>query len=95
MRKYIIQLMFILCLLPALNTVLAATNTSVFRGKINSMNLKAGKLVIDDSRFYLASRYTVKNNKDEVISAFSLKTGQIVEYTINDNGEITEVIIVR
>ena len=95
MRKYIIQLMFILCLLPAINTVLAAIDTSVFRGKIDSLNLKAGKLVIDDSRYYLASGYTVKNKKDEVISAFSLKTGQIVEYKINAEDKITEVIIIR
>ena len=95
MHKLIIRLALLLFLLPAINVSQATTDLNVYRGKIDSLNLKAGKLVLDDSRYYLASRYTVKNKKGEVTSAFSLKTGQIVEYHINAEDKITEVIIIR
>jgi len=95
MHKLIIRLALVVLLLPAIHVSQAATDLNVYRGKIDSVKLKAGKIVIDDSLLYLAPGYTVKNTKGEVISAFSLKNGRSVEYRINEDNKIKEIIIVR
>ena len=95
MHKLIIRLALVLLLVPAINVSQAATDLNVYRGKIDSVKLKTGKIVIDDSLLYLAPGYTVKNTKGEVISAFSLKNCRSVEYTINNDNKIKEIMIVR
>ena len=95
MHKLIIRLALVLLLLPAINVSQATTDLNVYRGKIDSVKLKAGKIVIDDSLLYLAPNYKVKNIKGDVISAFSLKIGRSVEYRINEDNNIKEIIIVQ
>lgn len=95
MHKLIIRLAVVLLLSPVINVTQAATDLNVYRGKIDSVNLKSEKIVIDDSLLYLAPNYQVKNVKGDVISAFSLKKGRLLEYKLNAEDEITEIIVVK
>lgn len=93
MRKHLIQLTAVLAMLGWLNTSLAAEQP-MEQGRIDTVNLKTGEVVIDDRARYLGPGYSVKNIKGEVISAFSLRKGQTIEYRMEDR-KIKEVIIVR
>ena len=93
MRKYLTQLTATLALLGWLN-ISPAAEQPMEQGRIDSLNLKTGQVVIDDRARYLAPGYSVKNKKGEVISAFSLRKGQSIEYKMEDR-KIKEIIIVR
>ena len=93
MRKYLTQLTAVLTMLAWLNTS-SATDAPMKQGRIDTVNLKTGEVVVDDRARYLGPGYTVKNIKGEVISAFSLRKGQSIEYRMED-GKIKEVIILR
>ena len=93
MRKYITQLTAALAMLAWLN-ISPAAEPALEQGRIDAINLKTGEVVIDDRARYLAPGYTVKNTKGEVISAFSLKRGQSIEYKMEDR-KIKEIIVVR
>ncbi len=95
MHKLIIRLALVLLMSPAINVSQAATDLTVYSGKIDSVQLKAGKIVIGDSRYYLTPNYQVKNIKGDVISAFSLKPGRTVQYTITKDNRIKEITIIR
>ncbi|MDH3947487.1 MAG: hypothetical protein OEU74_00855 [Gammaproteobacteria bacterium] len=92
MRKYLTQLIAVLGLLALLN--ISAVAEQALTGRIDFVNLKTGEVVIMDTALYLAPGYTVKNKKGEVISAFSLRKGQSIEYKM-ENRKIKEIIIVR
>ena len=62
-------------------------------GTVNP-NIKTGEVVIDDRARYLGPGYTVKNLKGEVISGFSLRKGQSIEYKMED-GKLKEIVILR
>jgi hypothetical protein len=64
-------------------------------GHLNSVDLKNHRLIIDDRVFDLATGYTVKNSKGEVVSAFYLKKGQKLDCRLNANGKLEEIIIKR
>jgi len=64
-------------------------------GPLHDVDLKNNRLVIDDKTRYLAPGYVVKNKKGEVVSAFALKRGQVIEYKINEDRKVTEIIINR
>jgi len=64
-------------------------------GPLHDVDLKNNRLVIDDKTRYLAPGYVVKNKKGEVVSAFALKRGQVIEYKINGDRKVTEIIINR
>lgn len=93
MRKYLTQLSVVLAML-AWSTISSAAEPALEQGSIDAVNLKTGQVVIEDRARYLAPGYTVKNVKGEVISAFSLKRGQSIEYKMED-GMIKEIIIAR
>ena len=93
MRKYLTQLTAVLAMLTWLNISPAAEDPMKY-GRIDAVNLKTGEVVIDDRARYLGPGYTVKNGKGEVISAFSLRKGQSIEYRMDDR-KIKEVIILR
>lgn len=93
MRKYLTQLSAVLAMLAWLN-ISSAAEPALEQGSIDAVNLKTGQVVIEDRARYLAPGYTVKNVKGEVISAFSLKRGQSIEYKMED-GMIKEIIIAR
>lgn len=94
MRKYLTQLTAVLAMLAWLN-ISPAAEPALEQGRIDAVNLKTGQVVIEDRARYLAPGYTVKNNKAEVISAFSLKRGQSINYKINKDHKISEIIIVK
>jgi len=93
MRKYLIQLTAALAMLGWLN-ISPAAEQPMEQGRIDAVNLKTGEVVIDDRARYLGPDYSVKNLKGEVISAFSLRRGQSIEYKMEDR-KIKEIIIVR
>ena len=93
MWKYLTQLSAVLAMLAWLN-ISPAAEPAPEQGSIDAVNLKTGQVVIEDRARYLAPGYTVKNVKGEVISAFSLKRGQSIEYKMED-GMIKEIIIAR
>ena len=93
MWKYLTQLSAVLAMLAWLN-ISSAAEPALEQGSIDAVNLKTGQVVIEDRARYLAPGYTVKNVKGEVISAFSLKRGQSIEYKMED-GMIKEIIIAR
>ena len=95
MHKLIIRLALVLLLAPAISVSQAATDLTVYSGKIDSVKIKASKIVIDDSLYYLAPNYSVQNIKGDTISAFSLKTGRSIEYRVNKDNQIKEIIILR
>ena len=64
-------------------------------GPLHDVDLKNNRLVIDDKTRYLAPGYVVKNKKGEVVSAFALKRGQVIEYKINEDRKVIEIIINR
>ena len=93
MRKHLKQTAAAMAMLAWLN-VSAATEPPLEQGNIDAINVKTGEVVIDDRARYLGPGYTVKNIKGEVISAFSLRKGQSIEYRMED-GKLKEVIILR
>jgi hypothetical protein len=93
MRKYITQLTAAVAMLAWLN-ISPAAEPALEQGRIDAVNLKTGEVVIDDRARYLGPGYTVTNRKGEVISAFSLRRGQSIEYKMEDR-KIKEIIIVR
>ena len=93
MRKYLIQLTAALAMLGWLN-ISPAAEPAMEQGRIDAINLKTGQVVIDDRARYLGPGYSVKNIKGEVISAFSLKKGQTIQYKM-DGRKLKEIIIVR
>ena len=93
MRKYLTQLTAVVAMLAWLN-ISPAAEQAMKQGKIDAVNLKTGEVVIKDRARYLGPGYTVKNIKGEVISAFSLRKGQSIEYRMEDR-KIKEIIIVR
>lgn len=93
MRKYLTQLTAALAMLAWLNLSPAA-EPALERGRIDAVNLKTGEVVIGDRARYLGPGYTVTNVKGEVISAFSLRKGQTIEYKMEDR-KIKEIVIVR
>jgi hypothetical protein len=72
-----------------------AAGDIVKSGPLHDVDLKNNRLVIDDKTRYLAPGYVVKNKKGEVVSAFALKRGQVIEYKINEDRKVTEIIINR
>jgi len=93
MRKYLTQLTAVLAMLVWLN-ISPAAEPALEQGRIDAINLKTGEVVIGDRARYMAPGYTVKNIKGEVISAFSLKRGQTIEYKMEDS-KIKEIILLR
>lgn len=93
--KKLVSILLLTLSLAALMPTSVAAEDRIKTGPLHDVDLKNNRLVIDDRTRYLTPGYTVKNNKGEVVSAFSLKTGQVVEYKMNEDRKITEIIIVK
>jgi hypothetical protein len=93
--KNLVSILLLMLSLAAFSTTSHAAGEKVKSGPIHAVDLKNNRLIIDDRTRYLASGYTVKNVKGEVVSAFSLKRGQVIEYKMNEDRKIKEIIIVR
>jgi len=93
--KKLVSILLLTVSLAALSTTGYAAGEKVKSGPLHGVDLKHNRLVIDDRTRALAPGYVVKNNKGEVVSAFSLKQGQVLEYKMNADREITEIIIIK
>jgi hypothetical protein len=93
--KKLVSILLLTLSIAALSATSHAAEDRVKSGSVDAVDLKNNRLVIDDRARYLASGYTVKNKKGEVISAFSLKRGQILEYKMNEDRKVTEIIIIK
>ncbi len=93
--KKLVSILLLTVSLAALSTTGYAAGEKVISGPLHGVQLKHNRLVIDDQTRALASGYIVKNSKGEIVSAFSLKRGQFVEYKLNEDRKITEIVIVR
>lgn len=92
MNKLIYLLLFTLSLTTLISTSVAAEDR-IKTGPLHVVDLKHHRLVINDRTRYLAPGYVVKNTKGEVVSAFSLKRGQTLEYKINADNKVSEIIV--
>ena len=94
MKKLISLFLFTLSLISWYG-VSFADEIIVKSGPLHAVDLKNNRLIINDRARYLAPGYTVKNKKGEVVSAFSLKPDQVIEYKMNEDRKVTEIIITR
>ena len=92
MNKLVYLLLLTLSLTTLISTSVAAEDR-IKTGPLHVVDLKHNRLVINDRTRYLAPGYVVKNRKGEVVSAFSLKRGQSLEYKINADGKVSEIIV--
>jgi len=92
MNKLIYLLLITLSLTTLMSTSVAAED-QIKTGPLHDVDLKHNRLVINDRTRYLAPGYVVKNTKGEVVSAFSLRVGQNLEYKINADGKVSEIIV--
>ena len=92
MNRLVYLLQITLSLTILISTSVAAEDR-IKTGPLHDVDLKHNRLVINDRTRYLAPGYVVKNTKGEVVSAFSLKRGQSLEYKINADGKVSEIIV--
>ncbi len=92
MNKLVYLLLITLSLATLIPNSIAAEER-IKTGPLHDVDLKNNRLVINDRTRYLAPGYVVKNMKGEVVSAFSLKRGQVLEYKINADGKVSEIIV--
>jgi len=82
-------------LLPVITQGAEAEKLKEGRGTINYIDLRAGKLVVDDVALTLPPGYKVKNSKGKEISAFNLRQGKKVTILYAPGMVVKEIIIVK
>ena len=93
--KKLVSILLLSLSLVVFSTSSHAAGEQLKSGPLHDVDLKNNRLVINDKTRYLAPGYVVKNKKGEVVSAFALKRGQVIEYKINEDRKVTEIIINR
>jgi hypothetical protein len=91
--KTLVSILLLTLSLAAFSTTSYTAEDGIKSGPLHAVDLKNNRLIINDRTRYLAPGYVVKNKKGEVVSVFSLKRGQFLEYKINEDRQVTEIII--
>jgi len=91
--KKLVSILLLSLSLAAFSTTSHAADDRIKSGPLHDVDLKNNRLIINDRTRYLASGYVVKNIKGEIVSAFYLKRGQVIDYRINADGKVSEIII--
>lgn len=91
--KRLISLLLLSLSLTVFNTASYAVGEIIKSGPLHEVDLKHNRLIINDRTRFLAPGYVVKNSKGEVVSAFSLRRGQMLEYKLNADRKVSEIII--
>ena len=64
-------------------------------GHVDFISLKTGDIVVDDSGFRLATNYKVYNAKGKSLSAFEVRKGRYVRITINADGRVSKILVLK